>query len=125
MRFKIGELFCLVTKDSSSIPACYRKDNRFFRYHQEAARWSHVEQFCKLPANFSVFGMVCGYDEPETMTFAGSEFNEQIELFLFGFLTFNNDPWFIRLNEASPMLYRVIDQETLEDNMGRKALLFD
>lgn len=111
MRFKVGELFCLMIHESSSFPACYRKDNEFCRLSHEAERWFFAEQFCKLPAKTIAFGVVCEYDKEDGC-------------YLFSLITVAAEPWIIRINEMSPALYRIIDDKTLEDWQGTRALLF-
>jgi hypothetical protein len=125
MRFKIGELVCVLTDWESSLPVCYQKDNKFFRCHEDSDRWKPVGMFCKLPIKEPVYGYVCGYDTPEVFVLAGAEFSKQVNNYLFAMLVIKKEPVLVRMNELDQMLYRVIDSGVLEDRNGTRAeLLF-
>lgn len=123
MRFEIGELICLLTDQESSLPVCHCEDRRFYVCHRNLDRWKNTKLFCDIPVKEPVFGYVCGYDSPEVLVYAGAEFNEQVNSYLFAMLVVNKEPCLVRINELDRMLYRVIGSDMLEDKNGTRAKL--
>lgn len=111
-RLRVGEPICLFYQHEETLPICYKRGVHYVTYVSEnASLWIQrgKQLFAKLEPGQAYFGYVCGTDDSESTTTAGSEWITEMRFAVFVMVFVKNEPSLLRLFDQNEGIHQIID----------------